>query len=200
MVQEQFDFADGSAVNLTVARYYTPLGRCIQRKYTRANYDQSKYMTTFDLWTLDTEYNTHEMYTTSKGKMLFGGGGIQPDIVIPIDSNEISAKYREIYHSNSIQEFVYDRFTKKLPAYSIENFLSGYNLPDQEFNDFISFLSRKGIAVNKLEADRLHQIIQSDIEALVGRYYFGREAYFKIKNRKDQFVASALRALGIQIS
>ena len=132
--------------------------------------------------------------------MLFGGGGIQPDIVIPIDSNEISAKYREIYHSNSIQEFVYDRFTKKLPAYSIENFLSGYNLPDQEFNDFISFLSRKGIAVNKLEADRLHQIIQSDIEALVGRYYFGREAYFKIKNRKDQFVASALRALGIQIS
>ncbi|MNL00071.1 putative CtpA-like serine protease [compost metagenome] len=200
LVQEQFDFADGSAVNLTVARYYTPLGRCIQRKYTRANYDQSKYMTTFDLWTLDTEFNTHEMYTTSQGKMLFGGGGIQPDIVIPIDSNELSAKYREIYHSNSIQEFVYDRFTKKLPAYSIENFLSGYNLPDPEFNDFISFLSKKGIAVNKLEADRLHQIIQSDIEALVGRYYFGREAYFKIKNRKDQFVASALRALGIQIS
>ncbi|MEJ5146316.1 carboxyl-terminal processing protease [Sphingobacterium sp. JUb78] len=199
LVQEQFDFADGSAVNLTVARYYTPLGRCIQRKYTRANYDQSKYMTTFDLWTLDTEFNPHDLYTTSKGKMLFGGGGIQPDVLIPIDSNEISAKYREIYHSNSIQEFVYDRFTKKLPAYSIENFLSGYNLPDSEFNDFISFLLKKGIAVNKLEADRLHQIIQSDIEALVGRYYFGREAYFKIKNRKDHFVAGAFRALGIQM-
>ncbi|KKX49614.1 hypothetical protein L950_0214525 [Sphingobacterium sp. IITKGP-BTPF85] len=86
-----------------------------------------------------------------------------------------------------------------MPAYSIENFLSGYNLPDSEFNDFISFLLKKGIAVNKLEADRLHQIIQSDIEALVGRYYFGREAYFKIKNRKDHFVAGAFRALGIQM-
>ncbi|WP_400261769.1 S41 family peptidase [Sphingobacterium sp. SG20118] len=198
LVQEQFDFADGSAVNLTVARYYTPLGRCIQRKYTRANYDQSNYMTTFDLWTMETEFSPHDMYTTSKGKMLFGGGGIQPDILIPIDSNEISSKYREIYHSNSIQEFVYDRFTKKLPAYSIENFLSGYNLPDAEFNDFITFLQTKAIAVNKLEADRLHQIIQSDIEALVGRYYFGREAYYKIKNRKDFFIVGALDALGIQ--
>ncbi|UIR56173.1 S41 family peptidase [Sphingobacterium sp. SRCM116780] len=197
LVQEQFDFADGSAVNLTVARYYTPLGRCIQRKYTRANYDQSKYMTTFDLWTLDTEFSTHEMYTTSKGKMLFGGGGIQPDVVIPIDSNEVSSKYREIYHSNSIEEFVYDRFTRKLPAYSIENFLSGYHLPEAEFNAFISFLLKKGITVNKGEASRLHEIIQSDIEALVGRYYFGREAYFKIKNRRDHFIAGAFHSLGV---
>ncbi|WP_282636285.1 S41 family peptidase [Sphingobacterium thalpophilum] len=200
LVQEQFDFSDGSAVNLTVARYYTPLGRCIQRKYTRANFDAAKYMTGFDLWTLDTEYRQKEMFTTSKGKLVFGGGGILPDVNIPIDTNETSAKYREIFHSNAIEEFVYDRFTKHLPAYSIENFISGYHLPAAEFDLFIAFLKmQKGIAVSAHDATNLHDLIQSDIEALVGRYYFGREAYYKIKNRRDKFIEIGLRTLGYQM-
>ncbi|HBW80878.1 MAG TPA: S41 family peptidase, partial [Sphingobacterium sp.] len=99
----------------------------------------------------------------------------------PIDTNETSAKYREIFHSNAIEEFVYDRFTKHLPAYSIENFISGYHLPTTEFDLFISYLnSQKRISVTAKEAKNLHDLIQSDIEALVGRYYFGREAYYKI--------------------
>ncbi|WP_333802402.1 S41 family peptidase [Sphingobacterium multivorum] len=199
LVQEQFDFSDGSAINLTVARYYTPLGRCIQRKYTRANFDAAKYMTGFDLWTMDTEFSQKEMFTTSKGKLVFGGG-ILPDVTIPIDTNETSAKYREIFHSNAIEEFVYDRFTKHLPAYSIENFISGYHLPTTEFDLFISYLnSQKRISVTAKEAKNLHDLIQSDIEALVGRYYFGREAYYKIKNRRDKFIEIGLKTLGYQM-
>lgn len=82
---------------------------------------------------------------------------------------------------------------KKLPAYSIENFLSGYNLPDNEYHAFIDFVRKAGIAISDKKKNELRNTIESDIEALVGRYYFGREAYFKVKNRRDLFVKQALQ-------
>jgi len=73
-------------------------------------------------------------------------------------------------------------------------------LPAAEFDLFISYLnSQKRISVTSREAKNLHDIIQSDIEALVGRYYFGREAYYKIKNRRDKFIEIGLKTLGYQM-
>ncbi len=193
LVQEQFDFADGSAINLTIARYYTPSGRCIQRKYTRSVFDQNQYSSKFDLWSLDTSFANVELFKTKLGKTVYGGGGVLPDIILPIDSNELSTRYREIYHSNLIESFVYDRFTKKSPAYSIENFLSGYHLPEKEYQLFLEFLVQHGIPLSKRESLNLHDLIQKDMEALVARFYFGREAFFKVKNRNDKYINRALQ-------
>lgn len=193
LVQEQFDFADGSSINLTIARYLTPLGRGIQRKYTRENPKAANIKANFDRWALDTIFSNAARFESKNGKVVYGGGGILPDIAVPIDSNELSLRYREIYRAQLVEGFVYERFTKKLPAYSIENFLSGYHLPEKEYAIFLAYLAKRGHALTATEAINLHDLINKDIEALVARYYFGREAYFKVKNRNDRYVNQALQ-------
>ncbi len=197
-VQELFNFADGSTINLSIARYYTPLGRSIQRKYSPNWSNMKDYVTMYNgLWNLDTTYHHQQFYQTGLGKKLYGGGGIVPDISVEVDSNQISLIYQELTKSSLIEQFVYSRFAKKLPAYSIENFLQGYTLPDAEYASFIEFLNSQGLTIPAQKQKDLHDLIQSDIEALLGRYYFGREAYFKVKNRYDQFVNQALLELKI---
>ncbi|MGM1430972.1 S41 family peptidase [Sphingobacterium lactis] len=192
-VQELFDFSDGSTINLSIARYYTPLGRSIQRKYTPNWSNMQDYASMYHgLWSLDTTYAHAMSYQTKLGKKLYSGGGIVPDVIVPVDSNEVSLLYQDLMRSSMLEQFVYSRFTKKLPAYSIENFLQGYTLPASEYNGFMRFLADKGWRISPRKQQDLHDLIQSDIEALVGRYYFGREAYFKVKNRNDAFVEQAL--------
>lgn len=196
IVQEQFDFLDGSRVNLSISRYYTPLGRSIQRKYT-ANWSNmvdnvSMYR---GLWALDTTYASSEIYKTLAGRELFSGGGINPDVNIQIDSNSLSLLYQEVQRSSYIEQFVYERFTKVLPAYSLENFLQGYRMPQQEYDSFIEYLKQKGLTISDRKKRDLLKLIQSDIEAIVGKYYFGREAYFKVKNRYDEYLDTAIKIL-----
>lgn len=193
IVQELFDFSDGSTINLSIARYYTPLGRSIQRKYSPNWSNMQDFISMYNgLWSLDTTYAHAKTFQTGLGKKLFSGGGIVPDINIPVDSNEVSLLYQELVQSSLVEQFVYSRFTKKLPAYSIENFLQGYTLPNSEYVSFINFLGQKGLLISARKQIDLHDLIQSDIEALLGRYYFGREAYFKVKNRYDFFIEKAL--------
>ena len=150
------------------------------------------------LWSLDTTYAHAKPYQTGLGKKVYSGGGIMPDVKVPIDSNEVSVLYRDLVQSSLIEQFVYSRFARKLPAYSIENFLQGYTLPATEYASFIRFLARRGLQLSPSKQNDLHDLIQSDIEALLGRYYFGREAYFKVKNRYDTFVTKALEELQIK--
>lgn len=199
IVQEQFTFTDGSSVNLSIAKYYTPLGRSIQKKYTPNWSSKFSYSHMYQgLWAMDTLYAHGRSFTTSAGREVFSGGGIYPDIVIPKDTNESSLLYQQIVKSNFIEQFVYERFTRDLPAYSIENFLQGYDLPESEYDRFIEFLATKEIDMTADKKESLHDIIQTDIEAIVGRYYFGREAYFKVKNREDEFLEAALKVLGFE--
>ena len=196
IVQEQFDFLDGSRINLSISRYYTPLGRSIQRKYTANWSNMVDYVTMYrGLWALDTTYTSNQIFKTLSGRELFSGGGISPDVTINIDSNATSLLYQEILKSSYIEQFVYERFTKLLPAYSIENFLQGYRLPQQEYDTFIEYLKQRGLVISERKKRDLLKLIQSDIEAIVGRYYFGREAYFKVKNRYDNFVEVGLLLL-----
>ncbi|GAA4145347.1 S41 family peptidase [Sphingobacterium kyonggiense] len=198
-VQELFNFADGSTINLSIARYYTPLGRSIQRKYSPNWSNMKDYASMYHgLWSLDTTYAHAKPYQTGLGKKVYSGGGIMPDVKVPIDSNEVSVLYRDLVQSSLIEQFVYSRFARKLPAYSIENFLQGYTLPATEYASFIRFLARRGLQLSPSKQNDLHDLIQSDIEALLGRYYFGREAYFKVKNRYDTFVTKALEELQIK--
>lgn len=193
IVQEQFDFSDGSTVNLSIARYFTPLGRSIQKKYI-ANWSimddfNSMYK---GLWALDTLYAHGKVFETKAGKQVYSGGGILPDIHVAQDSNALSLFYQDLIQYSFIEQFVYTRFTKQAPAYSIENFLQGYHLPDNEYHAFIDFVREEGFVISDRKKNELRSLIESDIEALVGRFYFGREAYFKVKNRNDNFVQKAL--------
>lgn len=193
IVQEQFGFSDGSTINLSIARYFTPLGRSIQKKYTPNWSNMVDFNSMYSgLWALDTLYAHGQTYKTKAGKAVYSGGGILPDIQMPLDSSSFYGPYQQLIRYGLVDQFVYGRFTKKLPAYSIDNFLTGYNLPDYEYHKFIDFVRAAGIVIPDRKKNDLREVIESDIEALVGRYYFGREAYFKVKNRSDVFVKRAI--------
>ncbi len=193
IVQEQYDFSDGSSVNLSIARYFTPLGRSIQKKYSPNWSNMHDYSSMYSgLWALDTLYAHGKTFETGAGKKVYSGGGILPDIHVAQDSNALSLFYQDLIQYSFIEQFVYSRFTQKLPAYSIENFLQGYHLPDNEFHAFVEFVRSEGFVLSDQTSRQLRDLIESDIEALVGRYYFGREAYFKVKNRDDSFVKESL--------
>lgn len=194
LVQEQFGFNDGSALNLTVARYYTPLGRCIQRSYT-------PYSDKIDLIAPEPQHTDtmallpKNVFKTQSGRLIDGGGGISPDLWIPLDSNGVSILYRKIRQANLIETYVYGRLTTSVPSYSVENYLKGYFLPDKEYDDFLQYVREKGVDYTEQEANTAKPIVRTDIEALLGRYYFGSEAFFKVRNRSDQVLAQALIAL-----
>lgn len=195
LVQEQFGFGDGSALNLTVARYYTPLGRCIQKSYT-VNTGKDLQIANFPASAKKDTDTT--VYKTTSGKLVYGGGGILPDVWVPLDSNGINGLYRKIRQDNFIETFVYGQLTRSVPAYSVENYLKGYFLPDREYLDFLRYIREKGIEYTPNEADAVKPMIRTDIEALLGRYYFGSEAFFKVRNRSDDMLAQALLALNSQ--
>lgn len=190
LVQEQFGFGDGSALNLTVARYYTPLGRCIQKSYA---VHSDSLLLTAELPVLGNVDTTG--YTTTSGKLVYGGGGISPDVFVPADSNRTSTLYRKIRKANLIETYVYGRLTKLVPTYSVENYLKGYFLPDKEYESFLQYIRDHDMAYTVQEANAAKSMVRSDIEALLGRYYFGSEAFFKVKNRSDEVIAQALLAL-----
>ncbi|MEC3879994.1 S41 family peptidase [Parapedobacter sp. 10938] len=190
LVQEQFGFGDGSALNLTVARYFTPLGRCIQKSYTVTADSLCHTGQLPLLGNLDTA-----AYTTTSGKLVYGGGGISPDVIVPADSSRASTLYRKIRRASLIENYVYDRLTTSVPTYSVENYLKGYFLPETEYERFLQYIRERGMGYSASEADAARSMVRSDIEALLGRYYFGSEAFFKVKNRSDEVLAQAMLAL-----
>ncbi len=192
LVQEQFGFGDGSALNLTVARYYTPLGRCIQKSYT---IHTEAPLHAASLPVLGRPDMDTIVYRTTSGKVMYGGGGISPDVVVPMDSNGMSVLYRRIRQASLIETYVYGRLTHSVPAYSVENYLKGYFLPDKEYGEFLAYVREKGVDYTPKEANAAKPMVRTDIEALLGRYYFGSEAFFKVRNRSDKVLAEALLAL-----
>lgn len=180
LVQERFTFGDGAALHLTVARYYTPLGRGIQKL------EKAKSIK------IDTN-NIQEGFRTSSGKLLFAGGGIKPDIEISIDSNVLNPIFQRLSQEGLLHEFVYSKLTNGLPSFSIENFLKGYFLTDTDYKAFLKFIQKEeDIVLNRSQENELRKLLSSEIEALLGRYYFGSDAYFKIKNRTDKDVQTAI--------
>lgn len=183
LVQERFGFGDGSALSLTIARYYTPLGRSIQKPYgVSAELTQA----------------AQASFRTESGKILYGGGGIMPDIEVGVDSAEFSTIYQDIFNRGLVHEFVYSRLVTGVPAFAIENFLRGYFLPEAEFEAFIDFVEEKGFELSGEEEALIQRRMTTEIEALLGRYYFGSDAYFKIKNRRDPIVAATLDYLNVK--
>ncbi|KAF5275469.1 hypothetical protein FQR65_LT16643 [Abscondita terminalis] len=128
----------------------------------------------------------HEQaFVTKGGNQVYNGGGIYPDVVLPIDSNALSLKYQEI---NSVQVFT--------------EAVCGYHLAGlrELWPTLMTFSGKnKGIVLSKKQENDLHQLIQTDIESLVGRFYFGRDAYFKVRNRHDVFVERAVNVLAPDI-
>jgi carboxyl-terminal processing protease len=205
LVQEQFGFGDGSAMNLTIARYYTPSGRSIQKSYKAGfeayrdeinhRFEHGDYISLDSALTDSTFTANDKIYKTAKGRTVYGGGGIMPDIFIPLDTSKITSFFQAVQHTSVIPQFVYGFLINKPEVQKFKNandFVNGFKISDADFQRFLAYCKQKKIAVNIDYAQTSKPLIVVQLEALLARYYFDEEGFYRVFNKDDDFIKRAL--------
>ncbi|RRN77411.1 carboxyl-terminal protease, partial [Pseudoxanthomonas sp. SGD-10] len=194
LVQEQFSFEDGSAMNLTVARYYTPSGRSIQKSYSKG---LKEYESQNSVDTTAKKTPIHA-FKTAKGRIVYDGSGIMPDYLIPVDTSYYTAFYKKIKEKNLIAEYIY-RFLandKMSDLYkTAADFSKNYTIKNDTFDKFVDFVNTKGLSVSEREIKISSLKIKEEMKAIMARFYFREEGFFRTVNTKDPMIAKALELL-----
>ena len=200
LVQEQFYFTDQSGLRLTVARFYTPSGRCIQKPYDSYENDLYRRFTDGEVFSADSvRLNREDVHHTRSGRIVYGGGGIMPDVFVPMDTTRASAFYVACNRKTTQMRFaadLFDRYQDQLRGISdygaMDAFLSRADIPGQ-FRRFA--LQRDGITVSDKEFAETLSYLEPQLNALVARYSkLGENAFYKYYLPVDSTVAKALEA------
>lgn len=179
LVQQQIPYNDGSALRLTTARYYTPTGRSIQKPYT--NGDGESYE--MDLWN---RYEHNELFsadsirfadslrfTTPKGRTVYGGGGIMPDIFVPVDTTDLSPYFIQVSGRNILYRYTIeyaDRHRERLEAVrTLPELQAALDCDRTLVEDFIRYAARKGVAPVRGDIARSRRLIEAQLRAYIGR-------------------------------
>ena len=202
LVQEPFLFNDGSGVRLTVARYYTPSGRCIQKPYDSArdyNYDIYNRYVDGEVFSADSvRLDTTDVHHTRGGRVVYGGGGIMPDVFVPMDTTRATQFYIECNRKATQMRFaseMFDRHSARLVAIDnfpeMDRFLNGINWKVE----FPAYARHKdGIPCTEAEWDRSAPYLVPQLKALVSRYSkLGENAFYKYYLPIDNTVEVALQ-------
>ena len=205
LVQEPFFLSDNSGVRLTVARYYTPSGRCIQKPYGTSGrdyaYDIYNRYADGEVFSADSvRLDSTDVHHTRSGRVVFGGGGIMPDVFVPMDSTRASAFYIACNRKATQMRFassIFDRYTSRLSSIAdyqqMDRFLDGLNLKVE----FPAFASRRdGIPCTEAEWDETAPYLLPQLRALIARYSkLGDNAFYKYYLPVDNTVEEALKWL-----
>ena len=201
LVQEQFAFTDESGLRLTVARFYTPSGRCIQKPYD--NYDDDIYnrYAGGEIFSADSvKLNKEDVHYTRGGRVVYGGGGIMPDVFVPMDTTSASTFYIACNRKTTQMRFaaaMFDKYSKKLLAIDnyrdMDAFLKRIDIPG-EFRRFARL--RDGITVSDAEYAETLEYLEPQLNALVARYSKLKEnAFYKYYLPVDVTVTAALKSI-----
>ena len=205
LVQKPYSLPDGSAVRLTVARYYTPSGRCIQKPYQEGHEDYSDDISNRfkhgELYNADSiRFNDSLNYATNAKRTVYGGGGIMPDVFVPLDTNFSTKYYSDLIRKAAMSEFALtytDNNRNKLKAEfeTVEKFKKQFVLDDTMMEQFYAFADKKGVKKDEEALKRSGDMIRSQIKALIARDLFNFSAYFYIINDKDETFRKAVESI-----
>ncbi|RNL50273.1 S41 family peptidase [Pedobacter jejuensis] len=203
LVQEQFSFNDGSALNLTIARYYTPSGRSIQKSYKKG-YDAYKHELdermndgelTGDLTSFKDSIEKNDGVNISQIKKPKTSGGILPDIFVKLDTTGYNKFYGSLVSKKVLSDYVFNILTNKYSSTYVEQNINVFNLNDLDFKDFIGFLQRRNVQIDRFQLYNSKAVILNDLKALLCRYYLGDVGYYKAANQNDNAIKQALNNL-----
>ena len=212
LVQAQIPFSDGSAMRLTVARYYTPSGRSIQRPYT--NGDEMSYrmdlvnrINHHELFSKDSIHFDESMkYKTSAGRTVYGGGGIMPDIFIPVDTTKVSNFYNEVWDKNILYRYTLefaDQKREKLDGVKSLEELDALFEESDLMGDFFRYAKQNGVTPSGKDLESSKEIIITQIKAYIGRNALSDESgyYYNIYPIDDVMQRSVkeLKAGGLKL-
>jgi carboxyl-terminal processing protease len=200
LVQEQIPLMDGSALRLTVARFYTPSGRCIQKSYEDGNEEYfqdlySRFSHQEQLSADSIQFNDSLIYYTRSGRTVYGGGGIMPDVFVPMDTTGNSVYFDRIYRRGLIYTFAYtwaDNHREVLSQLKSAEEFDVYLDEQNVLDEFVAYAHEKGIS---RDADGLRQsgeIINSQVKAYIARNIIGEEGFYPIIRKMDNTLLKAI--------
>ncbi|MDP1728192.1 MAG: S41 family peptidase [Bacteroidota bacterium] len=205
LVQEPYEFKDGSALHLTVSRYYTPSGRCIQKDYSNSENYQNDLLNRFENGEMEdyskrlildsTPYHTKELNRT-----VFGGGGISPDLFVPLDTSYNSHFLTLVVSNALIGKFAYDYLDRNRNAISaissLKVFNDTYQISNLAYKEFITFVVSQGIlAPPETDNRRSEEFIKLQIKALIARQIWRDQGYYAVIQKDDKALKQALFAI-----
>ena len=195
LVQEQVNLPDGSAVRLTVARYYTPTGRSIQKPYENGDSegyyaDHVKRYLNGEMQNQDSiHFDDSLKFITPDGKAVYGGGGIMPDIFVPIITDSVHTFYNLLANKGLIFQFAFDYTDKnraKLSKFKdFETFNKGFNMDNNTFNELVAYANEKGISQDDDKVEISNEKIKILFKAFVGRNVLNEKGFYPIFHSID---------------
>lgn len=205
LVQKQIYLPDSSAIRLTIARYYTPSHRCIQKDYTLGDEDDySKELydrySHGELYSADSiKVDKSKIFRTANGRIVYGGGGIVPDIFVPNDTTGITTYYRAVANLGLLQQYVYtyvDINRDQLKNVKTVKQLMGMMPSDDALTyDFVCYARDNGVPMRWYYINLSRSLIARQLRALVIRDVLGSEEFYRYYNRTDNTVNAALKTL-----
>lgn len=200
LVQEPLMLADGSAIRLTIARYYTPTGRCIQKPYNKGyeNYmhDLQDRFANGEFEKADSiHFNDSLKYETPKGKIVYGGGGIMPDVFIPMDTTRVSKFFMKVRNKGLIYKFAFeysDKNRHRLENYKTPEELRQYLKSINIYEQFIKFARQNNIPASAKDKKDSAFIISTQVEAYVARNIMDNAGFYPIWKAIDNTLLKAI--------
>lgn len=205
LVQGPFKLRDGSVLKLTTARYYTPTGRCIQRPYDDGideyRKEGKRRMDNGELFSMDSiDFPDSLKFYTPRKRIVYGGGGIMPDIFVPIDTSENSAYLDTIFNEGLLfqytSEYVDEHRSELMERFStFEEFDEQFNIDDAFLEEFVAFAEAEGVSRNPEDLEISKVIIANQLKARIAQGIWKTEAYYRVVNQISSEVLKAITAI-----
>ncbi|PKV67018.1 S41 family peptidase [Pontibacter ramchanderi] len=204
LVQMPIPLNDGSELRLTISRYYTPSGRSIQKPYVAGTEDYQKDMLqrfeNGEYFHPDSSLFVDSLkYKTGKGRVVYGGGGIMPDVFVARDTTEISELLSELYSKNVIREYAlayYNDNRKDLQKMQMDKFIKSFNVSDKMLQDLMRMAAQSEVKYDEAQYKRSQGMLRNNVKAFIGRSVYGNPGFFPILHEKDEEFQEALRQFG----
>jgi len=205
LVQMPITLKDNSELRLTISRYYTPSGRCIQKPYdgdamTDYNSDLLKRYQHGEFFHADSiKMNDSLKYTTINGRTVYGGGGIMPDIFVPRDTSAFTNYLVEIFNKNIIREFTLNYYSsnkEKLETMDIESYKSNFEVSEKMLNEVVNMSTAAGVKFRPKEYNKSKEYLKTNIKAYIARSIWGNDGFYPILNASDEDFIQAMKHIG----
>jgi len=202
LVQEQSEFPDGSAIRLTIARYYTPTGRCIQKPYDKGldEYyrEESDRFENGELEVQDSiRVNDSLRFVTPGGKIVYGGGGIVPDVFIPLDTAGRSQYLFDVSNKGLVNRFCFsyadrNRSDLKNKYKDGEEFNAKFKVDNNLMNELFAYAEKNGVAKNQQQINISSAVLSNQAKAIIARNLWGNMGFYPVIHVNDRAVNKAV--------
>lgn len=205
LVQQPYNLPDGSVIRLTTAHYYTPSGRCVQKPYNEGTEKYFKDLTdrlkNGELSDADhIKFPDSLKYFTPNKRIVYGGGGIMPDIFIPLDTTRISDYYSDLLRKNIINQFVLDFISGKREELknkykNVQTFYKEFSIDESFMKSFTDYAEKEGVKKDEEGLKTSEKFMKNFIKAWIARNLWDYEAFWYITNKEDETFQRAVQSI-----